>query len=87
MSGTRVSLGRQMSLDLDEGACTEVFQIDETGQHGEVFTRRWVVELILDLAGFTADRDLATMIAVEPSSRRAVMRCRRVLGPDGRAAH
>ena len=67
MSGTRVSLGRQMSLDLDEGACTEVFQIDESGQHGEVFTRRWIVELILDLAGFTADRDLATMIAVEPS--------------------
>ena len=44
MSGTRVSLGHQMSLDLDEGACTEVFQIDESGQHGEVFTRRWVVE-------------------------------------------
>ena len=67
MSGTRFASGRQMSLDLDEGACTEVFQIDESGQHGEVFTRRWVVELILDLAGFTADRDLATMIAVEPS--------------------
>ena len=67
MSGTRVASGRQMSLDLDEGACTEVFQIDEFGQHGQVFTRRWVVELILDLAGFTADRDLATMIAVEPS--------------------
>ena len=30
-----------------------MFQIDESGQHGEVFTRRWVVELILDLAGFT----------------------------------
>ena len=67
MSGTPLALRRQMSLDLDEGACTEVFQIDESGQHGEVFTRRWVVELILDLAGFTADRDLATMIAVEPS--------------------
>ena len=67
MSGTRLASGRQMSLDLDEGACTEVFQIDESGQHGEVFTRRWVVELILDLAGFTADRDLATMVAVEPS--------------------
>ncbi len=34
---------------------------------GEVFTRRWVVELILDLAGFTPDRDLATLVAVEPS--------------------
>ena len=67
MSGTRLASGRQMSLDLDEGACTEVFQIDESGLHGEVFTRRWVVELILDLAGFTADRDLAAMVAVEPS--------------------
>jgi hypothetical protein len=34
---------------------------------GEVFTRRWVVELILDLAGYTADRDLAALVAVEPS--------------------
>ena len=67
MSGTRLASGRQMSLDLDEGACTEVFQIDESGHYGEVFTRRWVVELILDLAGFTADRDLAAMVAVEPS--------------------
>jgi adenine-specific DNA-methyltransferase len=67
MSETRLASGRQMSLDFGEGACTEVFLIDESGQHGEVFTRRWVVELILDLAGFTADRDLATMIAVEPS--------------------
>ncbi|MFP5489588.1 MAG: Eco57I restriction-modification methylase domain-containing protein, partial [Acidimicrobiia bacterium] len=37
------------------------------GEYGEVFTRRWVVELILDLAGYTADRDLASMVAVEPS--------------------
>lgn len=37
------------------------------GEHGEVFTRRWVVELILDLIGYTPDRDLAQMVAVEPS--------------------
>ncbi len=37
------------------------------GEHGEVFTRRWVVEMILDLAGYTPDRDLAAMAAVEPS--------------------
>jgi adenine-specific DNA-methyltransferase len=37
------------------------------GELGEVFTRRWVVELILDLAGYTADRDLAPLVAVEPS--------------------
>src|SRR5262245_53142511 len=40
----------------------------EPGQeHGEVFTRRWVVELILDLVGYTADRDLVEMRAVEPA--------------------
>jgi adenine-specific DNA-methyltransferase len=39
----------------------------ETVEHGEVFTRRWIVDLILDLAGYTADRDLGAMIAVEPA--------------------
>jgi len=37
------------------------------GDLGEVFTRRWVVELILDLAGYTVDQDLAGRVAVEPS--------------------
>ena len=55
-----------LSLDVGQGA-DEVFEIDHQGQHGEVFTRRWVVELILDLAGFTADRDLGGMVAVEPA--------------------
>jgi adenine-specific DNA-methyltransferase len=35
--------------------------------NGEVFTKRWVVELILDLVGYTSDRDLATLLAVEPA--------------------
>lgn len=39
----------------------------EPSEYGAVFTRRWVVELILDLAGFTADRDLAVMHAIEPA--------------------
>ena len=34
---------------------------------GEVFTRRWVVETILDLVGYTSDRDLAELRLVEPS--------------------
>lgn len=38
-----------------------------TGEHGEVFTRRWVVDLILDLVGYTPDRDLAATIALEPA--------------------
>ncbi|WP_395155235.1 class I SAM-dependent DNA methyltransferase, partial [Ilumatobacter sp.] len=44
-----------------------MFEIDERGEHGEVFTRRWVVELILDLSGFTVDQDLGGLVAVEPS--------------------
>lgn len=34
---------------------------------GEVFTRRWVVELILDLVGYVDTADLAFKIAVEPA--------------------
>jgi hypothetical protein len=35
--------------------------------NGEVFTRRWVVDFILDLSGYTADRDLASLVVLEPS--------------------
>lgn len=35
---------------------------------GVVYTRRWVIELLLDLAGYTSDKSLAEMIAVEPSA-------------------
>jgi hypothetical protein len=58
---------RQLSFDFGEEVDFSVFEIDEAGQHGEVFTRRWVVELILDLTGYTADRDLGGMVAIEPS--------------------
>lgn len=36
-------------------------------EYGAVFTRRWVVELILDLVGYTPDRDLAATRAIEPA--------------------
>ncbi|MEU9396300.1 Eco57I restriction-modification methylase domain-containing protein [Streptomyces sp. NPDC048324] len=36
-------------------------------QHGEVFTRPWVVEMILDLVGYTDDQDLADMRILEPA--------------------
>jgi hypothetical protein len=35
--------------------------------YGEVFTRRWVVEVLLDLTGYTPDRDLGSLHLVEPS--------------------
>lgn len=34
---------------------------------GAVFTRRWIVELVLDLAGYTSDVDLAARVAIEPA--------------------
>jgi adenine-specific DNA-methyltransferase len=40
---------------------------DRAQEPGEVFTRRWVVDLILDLVGYRADRDLVGMRAVEPA--------------------
>jgi adenine-specific DNA-methyltransferase len=40
---------------------------EDCGALGEVFTRRWIVELILDLVGYTADKDLAYLRLVEPS--------------------
>jgi hypothetical protein len=36
-------------------------------EYGEVFTRRWVVETILDLVGYEPDEDLASTTMVEPS--------------------
>jgi adenine-specific DNA-methyltransferase len=35
---------------------------------GVVYTKPWVVDLILDLVGYRVDADLATMIAVEPAA-------------------
>lgn len=35
--------------------------------HGEVFTRRWVADVLLDLSGYTDGRDLAAMHLLEPS--------------------
>lgn len=35
--------------------------------YGEVFTRRWVVDALLDLTGYTIDRDLGALRLLEPS--------------------
>ena len=35
--------------------------------YGAVFTKRWVVEAMLDLSGYTADVDLAEKLAIEPA--------------------
>lgn len=40
---------------------------DPDGEHGEVFTRRWVVDLILDLVGYAPESQLFDKVIVEPS--------------------
>ncbi|GGV05953.1 type II DNA modification methyltransferase [Streptomyces filipinensis] len=39
----------------------------EAVENGEVYTRRWVVDMILDLAGYTADRDLGQWTITDPA--------------------
>ena len=39
------------------------------GLKGVVYTKRWVVELLLDLAGYRSEDNLVDAIAVEPSRR------------------
>ena len=53
---------------LMEAACAmPSWTVDPDGTHGEVFTRRWVVDLILDLAGYRAAEDLGASVIVEPA--------------------
>lgn len=61
-----VSSARQLFLREGPMGFAE-FAPDPGTDYGEVFTRRWVVELILDLVGYTADRDLGRQVLVEPS--------------------
>ena len=63
------------------------------GAHGVVYTRAWVVELMLDLAGYLPERNLVDALAVEPAAgqgafltrmaRRLVLSCRGQRRPPG----
>ena len=67
-----------------------------TEKHGVVYTKIWVVDLILDLAGYTTDQDLAASFAVEPAAgegafliamvQRLIASCRRHARPIADAA-
>lgn len=41
--------------------------LQQEQNYGAVFTRRWVVELMLDECGYNKDEDLGALVAVEPS--------------------
>ena len=49
MSGAR-------QLPLVESQMPKI-RADDQGEYGEVFTRRWVVDLMLDLIGYTPEAD------------------------------
>jgi hypothetical protein len=57
--------GRQLSL-LPDGVRTSSAPLPRGGT-GEVFTRRWIVEFILDVSGYTPDKDLVACVALEPA--------------------
>lgn len=59
-------LARQLTLIEDPMALAELAP-DPGADYGEVFTRRWVVDLILDLVGYTSDKDLGGRVLIEPS--------------------
>lgn len=85
MASARRQFGQQASL----------FPPDRTEvpleQRGAVFTKRWVVELVLDLAGFKDDRDLVSSLTIEPAAgegaflvpiaERLIASCRRLGRP------
>lgn len=44
----------------------EIAELPVVAEHGVVYTRPWVVNLVLDLAGYTSDHNLVDLVAVEP---------------------
>jgi adenine-specific DNA-methyltransferase len=42
-------------------------QPPEAKARGAVFTRAWMVDMILDLAGYVPEHDLAAKVAIEPA--------------------
>ena len=45
----------------------QVEKLEHGAAYGEVFTRRWVVESLLDLTGYTTDKDLGVLRLLVPS--------------------
>lgn len=66
-----LALDQPMTLDDASAATLHAGRDDAASDHekrGAVFTRREVVEFILDLVGYTADRDLAGTRLLEPAA-------------------
>ena len=46
---------------------TTAVELPYVAEHGVVYTRPWVADLVLDLAGYDLEENLVDVIAVEPS--------------------
>ncbi|MEV5692217.1 Eco57I restriction-modification methylase domain-containing protein [Micromonospora globbae] len=46
----------------------EAVRLEDRSAFGEVFTRRWIVDTLLDLVHYTPERDLARKVIVDPSA-------------------
>lgn len=53
-------------FQLDRGAQLSLVN-EAIGNHGEIYTREWIVRVILDMVGFNQNEDLATKTIVEPA--------------------
>lgn len=58
---------KQSSLSVQTLVSPEPLWINPEGEYGEVFTRSWVAEMILDLVGYDPNEDLALRTVVEPA--------------------
>ncbi|MFI6712851.1 Eco57I restriction-modification methylase domain-containing protein [Nonomuraea sp. NPDC050478] len=59
---------RTLALDINLVPRASLGEIpDEAVEHGEVFTRRWIIEMILDLLNYRSDQDLAALRLMEPA--------------------
>lgn len=62
-----MAYAQQDLLTREAHAASLVASAEDKHDYGAVFTRRWVVELILDLVGYSPTADLATQRAIEPA--------------------
>lgn len=60
-------LARQLTLIGEDYMALAELAPDPGADYGEVFTRRWVVDLILDLVGYLPEKDLGSQVLIEPS--------------------
>src|SRR5215212_6627588 len=60
-------MGRTERTTKDAVREEETVTLSYQPSHGSVYTRPWVTNFVLDLAGYTADRNLVDAVAIEPA--------------------